>query len=66
MCYYAFNGNKYPELKQEGDGYNRGDVVEVHVNRVEGSVKYVVNGVLNAQHRNKMLEESSRIFMPFV
>ena len=66
MCYYGCNGKKYPEKTQEGEGFNSGDIVKVDVCRVSNTVKYVVNGVLRASHKNEMLGDNERIFMPFV
>lgn len=40
--------------------------MEVNVDRSTNTVKYSVNGVLQATHTNKMLNDSARVFMPHV
>ena len=40
--------------------------MEVEVNRKDQVVLYRVNGKLEAFHCNKILGESSRVFMPYV
>lgn len=49
MCYVA-GGFKWPDRKNEGDGFKNGDVVELNVDRAARTVKYLVNGVLKASH----------------
>ena len=66
MCYYGANGSKYPSWTKEGSGFKQGDVVEVDVDRSTNTVKYIVNGELQATQTNYMLAGSSRVFMPFV
>ena len=65
MCYYGYNGYKYPESAQEGDGFKEGDVVEVEVNRATSTVKYSVNGTPKATHSNNILADNTRVFHPF-
>lgn len=50
MCYYGYNGFKYPDGPYEGDGFKEGDVVEVEVNRSNNTIKYFANGILKATH----------------
>ena len=66
MCYSGCNGRKYPEKYQEGDGFKKDDVVEVEVNRSAGTVKYWVDKVLKATHKNDILADSTRVLMPYV
>lgn len=66
MCYYGYNGIKYPNADPEGKGFKQGDVVEVDVNRATKTIKYSFSGSVKATHANNMLADSSRIFMPFV
>ena len=66
MCYYGHNGGKYPSEGIEGDGFKQGDVVEVDVDRASSTIKYIINGALKATQKNNMLEDSSRVFMPYV
>lgn len=66
MCYYGCSGYKYPSCGVEGDGFKQGDVVEVDVNRTTSTIKYIVNGVLKATDAHGMLNDSSRVFMPYV
>ena len=40
--------------------------MEVEVDRAIGSIKYSVKGTLKAKHTNSILEDSSRVFFPFV
>ena len=58
MCYYGYNGYKYPSGGYEGGGFRQGDVVEVDVNRSTSTVKYIINGVLKATEKNNMLNDS--------
>ena len=66
MCYYGANGNKYPSDWSEGGGFKQDDVVEIDVDRSTSTIKYLVNGVLQATQTNNMLNDSSRVFMPYV
>lgn len=66
MCYYAINSEKNPGGGTEGNGFKEDDIVEVDVNRQTHTLKYIVNGVLEATHSHLMLADTSRIFMPFV
>ena len=66
MCYYGYNGYRYPSGGNEGDGFKQGDIVEVDVNRSTSTVKYLVNGILKATQTNNMLADSSRVFMPYI
>ena len=52
MCYYGFDGLKFPDLVEEGDGFRTGDIVKVNVDRPAQKVIYSVNGVEVASHRN--------------
>ena len=40
--------------------------MEVDVNRSTTLIRYLVNGVLKATQSNKMLADSTRVFMPYV
>ena len=66
MCYYGAVGGKYPSGGFEGNGFKEGDVVEVNVNRPNNTLKYIINGILKATDTNNMLNDSSRMFMPYV
>ena len=66
MCYFGYNGSKYPKAGYEGRGFKEGDVVEVQVDRMAKLVQYFVNDVLQATQANKMLGEPTSVFMPFV
>lgn len=66
MCYYSIYAEKNPGGGSEGRGFNEGDIVEVDVNRPNRTLRYIVNGVLEATHCHSMLGDSSRTFMPFV
>ena len=65
MCYWGQKGLKYPVGKNEGDGFRQGDIVEVDINRTDQIVKYLVNDILVAFDTNKILGESTRVFMPY-
>ena len=52
MSYFGWKGNKWPENVNEGDGFDRGDVVEVDVDRPNKTIKYSVNGTLKATDTN--------------
>ena len=52
MCYYGYNGYKYPGGGSEGEGFKQGDIVEADVNRANNTIKYSVNGTLRATHTN--------------
>lgn len=66
MCYYGYNGFKYPDGPYEGDGFKEGDVVEVQVSRSNNTVKYFANGILKATHQHQMLGDIDRVFTPFI
>lgn len=66
MCYLGHNGHKWPEDKKEGDGFKAGDVVEMNVDRILCKVKYSVNDVFKANHKNRMLAETDTVFVPYV
>ncbi len=70
MCYYGHDASLYPSLplglRKTGSGFKAGDIVKVEVDREESSVRYSVNGVINAVQTNYMLANKSSIFMPFV
>lgn len=66
MCYYGYNGYKYPGGGSEGEGFKQGDIVEADVNRANNTIKYSVNETLRATQTNQILGDSSRIFMPFI
>lgn len=65
ICYWGYQGGKYPCYAKEGDGFKVGDVVEVEVNRPSCTVTYFVNGKLKATSTNSMLADSTRVFMPY-
>lgn len=70
MCYHGFE-YKYPEDKQDGDGFKTGDIVTMEVDRFVQEVKYSVNmpnlyNVLRMSRKNKMRADSNRVFVPFV
>lgn len=44
MCYFSYDGRKFPEGVNEGNGFNQGNLVEVDVNRTTNTIKYLVNG----------------------
>lgn len=50
--FYFGHSNKWPECKYDGEGFKVGDVVEVNVDRIAKTVKYLVNGVQKASHSN--------------
>lgn len=66
MSYSAINSVLNPGSESQGAGFKEGDVVEVDVNRLTRTVRYIINGVVEALHSHYMLADSSRIFMPFV
>lgn len=66
MCYFSYDGRKFPEQANEGGGFKQDDIVEVEVNRSANTVKYFVNEVHKATQTKAILADSSRIFMPFV
>lgn len=66
MCYYGYNGHMHPSGGGEGDGFRQGDVVEVDVSRSTNTVKYLVNGVIQAKHSHQILGDNTRVFMPYV
>lgn len=65
MCYHGYNGVKYPENSEEGDGFKAGDVVEVDVDRSTSTVKYFANGTIKAIHTHPILTDASRVLMPY-
>ena len=66
MCYFGFSGHIFPENIKKGDGFKEGDIVKVIINRATHTLDYYVNGEIKVTHVNKMLAESSQLFMPFV
>lgn len=66
MCYYSFNGTKYPKEGIEGFGFKEGETVVIDVNRAQSTIKYFINGKLRATHMNEMLLDAGRVFVPFV
>lgn len=65
MC-YSSNGYKYPGGVKEGDGFKKGDVVELEVDRSANTIKYFVNNSHIATQTNKILGDNCRVFMPYV
>lgn len=43
-----------------------GDIVEVQVDRASNKVRYLVNGIFQAEQINSMLTEREGVFVPFV
>lgn len=68
MCYHGYNGRKYPNEVNEGQGggFKEGDIVEVDVDRASSTIRYSVNRIVRATHTHEMLADNSRVFMPFV
>ncbi len=66
MCYYGYNGYKYPSGCHEGGGFKQGDIVEVDINRATSTIKYSVNGTVKATHPHNMLAQNNRVFMSCV
>lgn len=50
VCYYAYNGFKYPSGGHEGTGLKVGETVEVHVDRKNNIIKWFVDDVLRASY----------------
>ncbi len=61
MCYYGHDASLYPSLplglRKTGSGFKAGDIVKVEVDREESSVRYSVNGVISAVHKDLMLAD---------
>ena len=66
MCYYGYDGSKSPSKDKEGGGFKQGDIFEVGINRATSTIKYSVNGTVNAIHTHDVLSDNSRVFMPYV
>lgn len=66
MCYYGDDCKKYPQKMKEGEGFKQDDIVEVEVNRFTKTVRYTVNGIVQASQKNEMLGDNTRVFMAFV
>lgn len=52
FCYYGYNSEKCPGNTFEGSGFKKGDIVEVDVDRENKSVKYLINGIVQARQQS--------------
>ena len=68
FTYYGSNGQVYhnnASQKQEGGGFNTGDLVEMEVDLAEGMLKWFVNSELKCTYTNNVLKDANKAYCPY-